>query len=255
MQAVLFDLDDTLLVDEAISAEAMDETARLAARLHEADVPKFLASARRIAKEFWRANPCLDYCERIGISFEECLWGRFEGASADLRALREWAGVQRTRFFEAILREQGLAGEEDSLAGCFADSRRSLQRLMPDTLETLALLKPRFKIGLLTNGAPDLQREKIASSGLSPFLDAIAISGEHDIGKPDPRIFHTLLSQLETPAQQAAMVGNSLARDVRGARSAGLAKAIWLKVPGSEEFAEVMPDHTICGLHELPGIL
>jgi FMN phosphatase YigB (HAD superfamily) len=50
------------------------------------------------------------------------------------------------------------------------------------------------------------------------------------------------------------MVGNSLERDILGARNAGIT-SIWLKVPGSEEHAAVEPEFTITGLAELPALL
>jgi putative hydrolase of the HAD superfamily len=252
-QAILFDLDDTLIVDEAISKSAMEQTAALAAKLHGAEVLRFLADAKRLSQSLWRDNPCLAYCNEIGVTAEECLWGIFD--SPGLADLRSWSLGFRRNLFDAALREQGLPGDEGTLADAFALFRRKLQRLMPDAKETLARLKPDFKIGLLTNGTPDLQREKLAASGLARFFDAIAVSGEHGTGKPEPEIFHILLRELETNPEAAVMVGNSLARDIAGAQAARIASTVWLRVPGSEEFADVTPDHTIDALHELPPLL
>jgi len=253
VQAILFDLDDTLIVDEAISLSAMEQTAAVAAKLHGAEISRFLTDAKRLSQSLWRDNPCLQYCNETGVTAEECLWGVFD--SPGLSSLRAWSSGFRSRLFDAVLREQGLPDDEGALAEEFAKSRRRLQRLMPDAKETLARLKPSFKIGLLTNGAPDLQREKIAACGLARFFDAVAVSGEHMIGKPKPGIFHILLRELGTPPEAAMMVGNSLARDIAGAQAAGIASTVWLRVPGSEEFADVTPDHTIDALHELPQLL
>ncbi len=255
IQAILFDLDDTLIVDEAISKSALELTAALAAKLHGADIAQFIADSGKISRALWRENPCAAYCQETGITAEECLWGHFTGESPDLVALRAWAMNFRLALFDAVLRKQGLTGDEEPLAREFSDSRRRLQRLMPDAKETLARLKSTYKIGLLTNGAPDLQREKIATSGLGSFIDAVAVSGEHLIGKPNPEIFHILLNELQVEPKNSVMVGNSLARDILGAQAAGISRTVWIQVPGSEEFAEVTPDHTILGLHELPPFL
>jgi putative hydrolase of the HAD superfamily len=126
---------------------------------------------------------------------------------------------------------------------------------MPDAVETLVRLKPTYKIALLTNGAPDLQREKIAASGLAGYFDAIAVSGEHGIGKPRPEIFDILLGEIGVPRDRAVMVGNSLERDIAGALNSQLAAAVWLQVSGSEEHADVKPHHTIRGLHEIPALV
>jgi len=99
-----------------------------------------------------------------------------------------------------------------------------------------------------------LQREKIEATGLGSFFKAIAVSGEYGVGKPKPEIFHHLLGVLGVSQEEALMVGNSMERDIAGARNAGI-RSIWIRVPGSEEHDEVIPDHTIAALGEIPGIL
>lgn len=257
IQALIFDLDDTLIVDEAVSAAAFAATAQQAFTTHGADRDQFVKDARAHAKRLHAAGPVYAYCRRIGISAFECLWGKFLGDTADLTALREWAHAYRLQVFEAALRSQELESDEDAatvLAETFAAQRRRLQRLMPDARETLTRLAKNHRVGLLTNGAPDLQREKLLNSGLGPLFHAVAVSGEHDIGKPQPEIFHRLLAELGTAPAEALMIGNSLERDILGARNAGI-PSVWLKVPGSEEPADVQPDHTILGLAELPALV
>jgi putative hydrolase of the HAD superfamily len=257
IDAILFDLDDTLIVDEAVSKEALVSTAELASKLAGIDSSTFLADAKKFGSGFWREGPCYDYVKSIGISFHECLWGRFEGEKPELVKLREWSRTYRVAVFGAVLRAQGVADEDsaEKLAAHFSAQRRQLARLMPDAIETLVRLKSTYKIALLTNGAPDLQREKIASSGLGGYFDAIAVSGEHGIGKPRAEIFHILLEELGVTPERSIMVGNSLERDIAGALNANLAAAVWLQVPGSEEHAAVKPHHTIRGLHEIPQLV
>jgi len=256
IQALLFDLDDTLIVDEAVSAAALDATARHAMREVGANVDSFLRDARARAKRLHADSPVYPYCRRIGISAFECLWGKFLGDTPDLTALREWAQKFRVQVFDSTLRSQEIDGGEMAaeLAETFAAQRRRLQRLMPDAREVLTRLSKKYHTGLLTNGAPDLQREKLLNSGLEPLLQAVAVSGEHDIGKPEPGIFHVLLKQLGVAPADAVMVGNSLERDILGARNAGVT-SVWLKVAGSEEHAPVTPDFTIHGLAELPALI
>jgi len=256
IKALLFDLDDTLIVDEAVSAAALDATAQHAMKEVGASVETFRRDARAHAKRLHAASPVYPYCRRIGISAFECLWGKFLGDTPDLAALREWSQKFRVQVFDATLRSQEIDGGEAGaeLAETFAAQRRKLQRLMPDAREVLTRLSKKYLTGLLTNGAPDLQREKLLNSGLEPLLRAVSVSGEHDIGKPDPGIFRILLGQLGVAPSEAVMIGNSLERDILGARNAGIA-SIWLKVAGSEEHAPVEPDFTIHGLAELPSLL
>jgi putative hydrolase of the HAD superfamily len=256
INALLFDLDDTLIVDEAVSREALHEVALLAAKQHGVDPGRFARIATAEAARLWKDSPVYGFCRNIGISAFECLWGNFEGQSPQITALREWAHPFRRRVFEAALREQLIdpADGPEILAKAFESTRRKLQRLMPDAIETLARLKPDYRLGLLTNGAPDLQREKLSASGLEPFFDAVAISGEHGMGKPRPEIFHELLSALDVGPSSAVMIGNSLERDILGAANAGIL-SVWIRVPGSEEHADTTPNHTITGLSDLEAVL
>lgn len=257
IKAVIFDLDDTLIVDEATTKEAMRAASELALKLHGIDRTAFLADAARMGKSLWEASPSFGYCLDIGIIDHECLWGEFPGDKPETAALREWATGYRDALFDAVLRAHGISDEDaaDSLAQEFAASRRRLQRLMPDATETLARLQASYRLALLTNGDSGLQREKIAASGLGKFFDAVAVSGEIGIGKPDAGIFCALLAELGLAGSEAVMVGNSLERDIAGAKNAGLAASIWLRVSGSEEFADTVPDYAIDGLHELPAII
>lgn len=256
MKAVFFDLDDTLVVDEAVSQEVLGLVGREALEHHGAEPNQFVRDAEEQAQTQWKAGPAHAYCRAIGISAFECLWGEFEGDGPDLKTLREWSRHYRARVFDAALRCQMIESATGGrgLSETFATSRRRLQRLMPDAREVLTRLSTDFAIGLLTNGAPDLQREKLTASGLGDFFQTVVISGELGIGKPRAEIFHHLASNMKVEPSQAIMVGNSLERDIAGARNAGI-RSIWIRVPGSEEPAEVEPDHTILGLAELPALL
>jgi len=257
IRALLFDLDDTLAVDEAVSHETFAHTAAVASSRFGVDPARFASDAMAIARELWAAGECRPFCRSIGISAFECLWGGFEGETAELTALRNWATAYRVEVFAKALAVQvpeypaeapGVLSQE------FAATRRARQRLLPGARDLVSLLSETHSIALLTNGAPDLQREKIAASGLEGFFKAIAVSGEHGIGKPKPEIFHRLLGELGVSADEALMVGNSLERDIAGARNAGI-RSVWIRVPGSEEQADVTPDHTITALSEIPRIL
>ena len=257
IRALLFDLDDTLAVDEAVSHETFAHTAAVASSRFGVDPAIFASDSMEIARELWAEGACRPYCRSIGISAFECLWGGFAGESPELTALRNWAHAYRQEVFAKALSAQLDEFPSDAapmLAGEFSSTRRARQRLLPGARDLIARLSTDFSVALLTNGAPDLQREKIAATGLEPFFKGIAVSGEHGIGKPKPEIFHRLLADLGVTPGETIMIGNSLERDIAGARNAGI-RSIWIRVPGSEEHAEVIPDHAITSLDEIPAIL
>jgi putative hydrolase of the HAD superfamily len=257
IRALLFDLDDTLAVDEAVSHESFAHVAAVASSRFGVESGAFARDAMAIARELWSEGECRPFCRSIGISAFECLWGGFAGEAPELTSLRNWATAYRVEVFARALVSQRSDFPEEApamLSREFASARRARQRLLPGARELMMELASTRSLALLTNGAPDLQREKIAATGLEPFFKAIAVSGEHGIGKPRPEIFHHLLCELGVSPGEAIMVGNSLERDIAGARNAGI-RSIWIRVPGSEEQADVTPDHTITALAEIPQIL
>jgi len=256
--AVVFDLDDTLLWDERLSRQALFETASLAAARRGGDVGRLAAAARHAAEELWQAHAPVDQCEALGIVAFEGMWGHFHGEEDYVRHLRDWTPQFRTEIWRRALAAEGL--EDDALAAelgaMFARRRRELQDPLPGAEDVLHRLRQGgVRLGLLTNGAASVQREKIESSGLGLYFDAAVVSGELGHGKPDPAIFHHLLDRLGTPPAATLMVGNSLARDIVGARRAGLATC-WLALEGEDEpLGLIEPDHTIHSLGELPRLV
>lgn len=257
-RAVLFDLDDTLVWDERISRQALMETAALASRRTGADTGRLVVEAKRVAEELWRAHAPVERCDALGIVAFEGMWGLFHGEEDYLRHLREWVPGFRTEVWRQALASEGIRNDELAveLGLHFQRRRRELQDPLPGAQEVLHTLRSAgLRLGLVTNGAPDLQREKFEASGLGMFFDAAVVSGEFGAGKPEPEIFHHLLAMLGAAPQETLMVGNSLARDIVGGKRAGLATC-WLALEGEDEpVGLVEPDHTIHSLGELPAIV
>jgi putative hydrolase of the HAD superfamily len=257
IRAIIFDLDDTLIADEEVSRMAFEEVGTKVTRF---GVKKedFVRDCQILAYELWSAGPCYAYCDSVGISAFECLWGKFGDEQEELQKLRNWTIPFREAVFSGALHQQlpsispamGLELSED-----FSKARRKFQRLVPDAKEVLAYLHPRYYLGVLTNGAPSLQGEKIAASGLEPFFQAITVSGERGIGKPRAEIFFQLIAELGTLPSEVVMVGNSKERDIAGAYNAGI-RSVWLRASEvAEDFLQPWPYAEISALRELPALL
>jgi putative hydrolase of the HAD superfamily len=257
-RAVVFDLDDTLVWDERISRRALMETADEAARRCDVDAGRLAAAAKRAAGELWHVHAPVDRCNALGIVAFEGMWGHFHGEEDYLRHLRDWVPQFRKLVWQHALAEQGIDDEglAAELGEMFARRRRELQDPLPGAEEVLRKLRAAgLRIGLLTNGAPDLQREKIETSGLGMFFDAAVVSGEIGTGKPEPEIFRHLLGKLGVAPAESLMVGNSLARDIVGAKRAGMSSC-WIALEGEDEpVGLVEPDYTIRSLGDLPRII
>jgi putative hydrolase of the HAD superfamily len=253
IRAVLFDLDDTLVVEEAAVEAAFTAACERACG---ADAEAMKEAVRRRSRELWRASPTITYCRAIGISSWEGLWGSFAGGDPNLKALREWVPSYRRDAWAAALEEQGLCDHDlaDDLAAAFQREMRSRRVAFPDVEPALDDLSASRRLAVLTNGAPDLQREKMEGAGLDRYFEAVVISGDLGFGKPDPRIFAVALDALGASAGEAAMVGDSINRDVRAAQRAGL-RGVWLNRFGRDPGEGLEPDAVIAGLGELRGAI
>lgn len=256
---ILFDLDDTLQAQDGVEDEIVLELAQQLGQ-HRIAPQKFLSTVQYHANRLWSEGPAFAYCNAIGISPGECLWGRFQGDQPELKMLAEWVPAYRAMVWEGALARMGLgaAALARQLSEQFIALRRARNLVYPEVPDALRELKKRYTLALLTNGAPDVQREKFDASGLAPFFKLSVVSGEEGIGKPDLRIFQLVLHRLGADPAQAVMVGDSLYRDVQGAHNAGL-KGIWLNRQDTQrtqaDDLDITPDAVITSLSELPTLL
>ncbi|WP_327419631.1 HAD family hydrolase [Streptomyces sp. NBC_01233] len=59
----------------------------------------------------------------------------------------------------------------------------------PEVLEGLAHLRASgWTVGIVTNGASDIQRAKLTATGLADLVDGVAVSGDLEIRKPEPKV-------------------------------------------------------------------
>ena len=256
MKALIFDLDDTLVVEQAAAEAAFLQTCQLARLRHGIDPAGLHATLRQTARRLWHRSPARAYAVAIGISSWEALWARFEGPDEPLRTLRAWAPVYRRDSWHQALRKHGIDDLDfaSELADVFGVERRKRHVVYDDVLPALKHVETSYRLGLLTNGASDLQREKIAGAGIGHYFDEIVISGDIGVGKPNPRIFQTMLSRLAVTAGEAMMIGNSLTSDIEGAHGVGM-KTVWINREGNRQDGAVMPDHELAGLGALRHVL
>jgi phosphoglycolate phosphatase len=90
----------------------------------------------------------------------------------------------------------------------------------PGVVETLEALRDR-PMAVLTNKPVRFSEDIIAGLGLSRYFRFVYGGNSFANKKPDPVGIETLLRDLDVPAQEAMMVGDS-AVDVRTARNAGI---------------------------------
>jgi len=95
-------------------------------------------------------------------------------------------------------------------------------RAYPEVPGVLARLRAGgARLAVVSNWDVSLH-DVLERTALRPLVDAVVISAELGVAKPDPAIFRAALERLGATADGALHVGDSLEDDVAGARAAGL---------------------------------
>jgi putative hydrolase of the HAD superfamily len=257
VRAVIFDLDETLIEEETSNDASALAAAEIAVARHGIDRVALLTALRKRSRELFLAGPMIDYCRDIGISSREALWGLFTGDDSSLVQLHQWMRTYRLRSWTAALEEVGIDDQAlaAELAEFFAIDRSRRHVVFAESEQVLHDLKKKFRLALITNGAPDIQGTKIDGSNLANFFETIIISGDHGFGKPDLRIFQLALERLEVAAHEAVMIGDSLNRDIAGARAAGI-RTVWInRYNRTLTDSHPVPDLQLTDLRDLPSLL
>ncbi len=233
VDAVIWDLDDTLVVERPAAEAAMAATCRHASTVLDVDPEQLEQDVFDEAKSQWSSLPTIDFARRVGIASWEALWATFEGPGqelSDLRAVR--LSHRQAVWREAIERQTTVDPRTvEELSERFVDERLNRMEAYPDAEPVISQLQPEIPMAIVTNGAPDTQRTKLRLTGLDRLGLPTVVAGEFDIGKPNPEPFLRALDQLGIAPEQAVFVGNSLTRDIAPALNLDMAALLIARRP------------------------
>ena len=229
LEALIFDLDETIMPDNPSAEAAAIAAAEIAARRHGIDADALAASLFKSAQTVWRASDFGAHAKALGASSWEALWGNFSYPDPRLEPLARRLPEYRLEAWSGALAEHGIADAALALelADAFRRERRARHLVYPEARAALDDLARDFRLALLTNGSPDVQNEKIDGAGLRGRFDPIVISGEVGAGKPEPAAFEHILELMGLAAGRTAMIGDSFRRDIVGAAMLDMF-TIWL---------------------------
>ncbi|WP_435197032.1 HAD family hydrolase [Natronomonas sp. EA1] len=212
--AVLFDIDDTLCAYRRSAGELL-----------------------ALAFDDVGVEPCFsvaDYFER---------YGAYVDSTDSVNELR------RACFADLASEAGHDAGIGRAIADAFA-AERDHRDVVPlpgiGVLDSLSV-----PVGVVTNGAPDMQAQKLEGLGLADRFEVVVHAGYDTPAKPAPEGFHRACEALGVAPDRTVHVGNSLTSDVAGAHAAGVASA-W--IPTDEERIDdpdPRPHHTFGTLADL----
>ncbi|MGW0626704.1 HAD family hydrolase [Streptomyces sp. NPDC002758] len=121
----------------------------------------------------------------------------------------------------------GLSDDPDDLWRGYVEGIAWSVRCFPGVRESLEALRGAgWNLGVATNGAGDIQRAKLAATGLTSLFDGICVSEETGARKPAYDHFEVAASLCGTRlSTDGWMVGDGSETDIEGGRAAGLRTA------------------------------
>ena len=237
IEAVLFDGDQTLWDFERVMRQALEATA---GELRAARPGPFAADLT------WE-----DLSRDRGDVAAE-----LEGVEYNLARLRVLA------FARTLERRRAADGGDDQSDGALAEElaasyfahRDREPALFDDTLPCLDALRPDYRLGLLSNGSrlPE-------TIGLGGYFESVVFAQDHQVAKPDTRLFEICRQQLGLGPEACVLVGDHPLNDVVGAKRAGWS-AVWIDRSGDGSYvppegSREVPDAVITSFSQLPRVL
>ncbi len=211
-RAVLLDLDDTLFDHHAAALAGIEALRRRRPAWQRLTVEALLAEHMRLLEEV----------------HVRILAGAVSPAEA--RRIR-----MRGLFAFAADAEVDVDAALEDVIQMHREAYRAARRPVPGAPALLEALRARgVPAVVVTNNLAAEQREKLRVCGLDALLDADALVVSEEVGvkKPDPRIFELALGRAGCGPEAAAMLGDSWPVDVAGARAAGIGTVVWLNRAG-----------------------
>ena len=221
---LFFDADDTLFDYSRAEASALTATAD---EFGLAGIPDLMPTYQAINAQIW-------------VEFEQ---GKID--ALELRSKR----------FMRLFAQLGIHAEVEDFSLRYLVHLSHGFFLFDGAPELLARLGQHFQMGLITNGLPEVQRPRLAGSGIAGHFKFVAISEEVGTAKPDPAFFSAAMAMAGNPDQrQVLVIGDSLNSDIRGGIQAGL-DTLWFNPRGKPPDPRWPNTFEVRKLSEIPSIL
>jgi HAD superfamily hydrolase (TIGR01549 family) len=188
----------------------------------------------------------------------------YTGVMEEIALERQRDGIEITcweRFARTLTKISTVSADErdafaEELTRLHMSHVRAVTVAPSQRVEAIRRLAPHYRLGLLSN-FDDAQcgREVLADTGVAELFEAVIISAEVRLRKPDPRIFGRMLAMLNLMPHEVLYVGDTPVDDVWGAHQVGI-PTVWIS-KGVAALPEGIPQprFIINELSELPRLL
>ena len=167
-----------------------------------------------------------------------------------LELIKLKVGIQ----LDFLIENNSFLGNKDSVLNevsqyCY----QSAKKCIDEAISVLDILRPKFKLGIVSNFYGNL-RSVLADFGVLVYFDFVIESAEVGVRKPDSKIFKIGVKSMKLSSAEVLVVGDSYSKDVEPAMSIGC-RAVWLKGKGwGEEPINDLNVKTIANLRDLLDI-
>jgi putative hydrolase of the HAD superfamily len=167
--------------------------------------------------------------------FAEALWKEYISDAEDVPAsfidkvhlLDGYGYAPRERFFESMIESypDSLLSRQ-IVAKCFYEQVWETPRLADGVLDSLAILQQKgIPLAIVSNGSSQAQLAKVQHSGIEKYFDAIVVSEEFGVKKPDSTIYLEATSRLKAEPADCWFIGDHPINDVWGSKQVGFRSA------------------------------
>ena len=168
-----------------------------------------------------RCGAASPQAEQLFVSINQGLWRRLERGEVSAERLR----VLR---FEELFAKLGVSLPPQEGAALYLQFLAESCFLLPEALAVVqTLARRRIPVAVVTNGFSYVQHRRLQLSGLLPYLDAVVVSQDLGLQKPNPALVDLALDRLGCRDRtKALLVGDSLSSDMAAAANAGVC-GVW----------------------------
>ena len=165
---------------------------------------------------------------------------------------REYLLVHR---FADLFAQYGLTVDPVQCARTYEKNLGTGHYFLPGAREAVEALSKKYKLYLASNGTSHVQAGRLESANISHFFEAIFISQEIGVNKPDVEYFNRCFARIPGFDKERAMiVGDSLSSDILGGKQAGILTC-WVNPKGKTANPDLQPDYEIPSLSALEALL
>lgn len=213
---------------------------------------------------FERANNAmLDVLRKHGIDLERSKFlVDIQAHLDDYYAQREEDHIERTWMVSLaeFLAERGYANVPEPILRAALDALFAITQtnwvVEEDAIPTLHTLRVLgLRMGLVSNAADDKNVQQLVDHWrLRPYFEFIITSAACGFRKPRPKIFHLALEHFRVSPYKAAMIGDTLDADIKGANNLGI-YSIWVTRRAKKGNSADTPRSVVERLDEIPSLL